>query len=80
MPMSPEAAELMARQSEDCRFAIASSKEAALPVRSYIDNRDDGWWFVICSDDRDMQKPIAEFGPYKTATEAEGLQAKYEGR
>ena len=86
MPMSLEMAELVARQAEDSSLAVIKvaaerTKDAAVVIRDCIENRAGGWYFTVFSDDRrEGQKIIAEYGPYRSDAEAEGLQAKYEGR
>lgn len=83
MPLTrEEVAELRARQVQDSQLATAKvaeeiAKNPALTVRECIENREDGWYLVVFSEDRRAQTPIAEYGPYKTDANAEGTQARY---
>ena len=82
MPMLREMADLVARQTEDSSLAVIKvaaerTKDAAVVIRDCIENREGGWYFTVFSEDRENQMIVAEYGPYKTDTEAEGTQAKY---
>lgn len=83
MPLTrEELAELRARQVQDSQLAAAkvaeeTAKTPTLSVRECIENREDGWYLVVFSEDKRAQTPIAEYGPYKTDANAEGTQARY---
>lgn len=74
--------ELSTRMTADASLAktavdAENTKGSRVVIRDCIENRADGWWFVVFSEERDIQKPVGEYGPYARTSWAEEVQVRY---